>query len=106
MGSPNSILPFEQEIGESESKTNTNITPQVHRAAEIMDVHGNGHARTRQMLSLVKAYVPATVCRPHHVSWWYESRGLTVTVARSFVRRRNSALAVIIARCYYASSYR
>merc|ERR1712166_1366007 len=33
----------------------------VHRAAEMMDVHGNKDPRTRQILSIVKAHVPVTV---------------------------------------------
>merc|ERR1711998_17091 len=33
----------------------------VHRAAELMDCHGNADPRTRQLLSLVKAHVPITV---------------------------------------------
>ena len=33
----------------------------VHRAADMMDKYGNKDSRTRQLLSMVKAYVPKTV---------------------------------------------
>ena len=32
----------------------------LHRAADLMDTHGNADPRTRQYLAMVKAHVPIT----------------------------------------------